>query len=415
VTHEPATRPRVGRRAVLKALPAVALLAASVLPALGPAAPTSAQMMAPDMPPIQSASDLRTTLNLMMQEHTALAGSTTNAKLGGRDAEYRAASEMLDMNSQMMGRFVGSLYGPDTERTFLSSWRSHIQAYDMYADGAKLGDAGMKQNAQGVLDQFVREQDALWSGANPNIRPGLMAEQLTMHVETTKQVIDAQAAQDFEAAYTLTKRGLDHAHMMGDPLAMAVAQQFPDRFPGNPMAPAAELRSVVNQLLQEHTLLAGNASGAYLGGRLAEAQAAGRILAQNGIELSSVIGQAYGPEAQAQFAQVWAQHLAQMVGFYDAIQEGDQAKQQQATDATNAFVQTTTAFFESATGTLPRDQFASALTAHGQALMAATQAQAQLDWSTAYMKNKEATSHARTVSDTLVQATVQKFPETFTS
>jgi hypothetical protein len=180
-------------------------------------------------------------------------------------------------------------------------------------------------------------------------------------------VIDAQAARDFETAYTLTKQGLDHAHMMGDPLAMAVARQFPERFPGDPMSPAAELRSVMNQLLQEHTLLAGNLSGAYLGGRPAEAQAAARVLGQNGIELSSAIGQVYGPEAQAQFAQAWAAHLAQMVGFYDAIQEGDQVKQQQAMDATGAFVQKTTEFFSSATGTLPRDQFANALTAHGQA------------------------------------------------
>jgi hypothetical protein len=164
----------------------MAMLAATSLPVFGPAAPSAAQMMGREMPPVQDASDLRTSLNVMMQEHTALAGNTTNAKLGGRDAEYRAASEMLDMNSQTMGRFVGSLYGPDTEQTFLTSWRSHIQAYDMYADGARLGDAGMKQNAQGVLDQFVREQDALWSGANPNVQPGLMAEQLTVHVETTK-------------------------------------------------------------------------------------------------------------------------------------------------------------------------------------------------------------------------------------
>src|SRR3712207_1061453 len=139
-------------------------------------------MTAPAMPPIQSASDLRTSLNLMLQKHTALAGNTTNAKIGGRDAADPAPSHALGKNSQMPGRFVGTLYGPENEQTFLGSWRTHIVAYDMYVDGAVLNDMGMKQNAQTTLDAFIRDQDTLFTTVNPNLRPGLMAEQLTMHV-----------------------------------------------------------------------------------------------------------------------------------------------------------------------------------------------------------------------------------------
>ena len=83
--------------------------------------------------------------------------------------------------------------------------------------------------------------------------------------------------------------------------------------------------------------------------------------------------------ATAQFAQAWAVHLAQMTAYIDAVQRGDQAA------------------------------------AHGQALAAAVNAQADDDWSTAYARNREATDHARTVSDTIVQATVQKYPQTFAS
>src|SRR4029077_11321101 len=50
---------------------------------------------APAPPP----ATLRTTLNLALREHVYLASAATNAALGGRDAEFKAAAGALDANS----------------------------------------------------------------------------------------------------------------------------------------------------------------------------------------------------------------------------------------------------------------------------------------------------------------------------
>lgn len=164
------------------------------------------------------------------------------------------------------------------------------------------------------------------------------------------------------------KQPMCHVYSVAVGRAGGSARQFPDRFPGDPMAPSASLRSAVNQLFQEHTLLAGNMSGAYLGGRALEFQSVAAIQAQNGLELSAVIDQAYGPEAQAHFAQAWAIHLAQMTAYTDAVQNGDQVAQRQAMADMTAWIQNTTAWFGTANEMLSSDQLANGLSAYGQAL-----------------------------------------------
>src|SRR5215813_13274819 len=58
--------------------------------------------------PSAAAASLRTTLNVALREHVYLAGSATNAALGGRDAEFKAAAGALDGNSVEIARAIGS-------------------------------------------------------------------------------------------------------------------------------------------------------------------------------------------------------------------------------------------------------------------------------------------------------------------
>src|SRR4030095_17262804 len=69
------------------------------------------------------AAQLRAGLNNLFSEHVYLAGAATNAALGGREAEFKAAAGALDANSVAISRAIGSVYGEGGEEGLLPLWR----------------------------------------------------------------------------------------------------------------------------------------------------------------------------------------------------------------------------------------------------------------------------------------------------
>lgn len=75
--------------------------------------------------------------------------------------------------------------------------------------------------------------------------------------------MDAQAAKNLTQAYTLGRMGgMMTATELGDPLASAIVEQFPDRFPRDPNSAEAGFLSHTSILVQAYTLLGGAASSA---------------------------------------------------------------------------------------------------------------------------------------------------------
>jgi hypothetical protein len=68
------------------------------------------------------AAQLRAGLNNLFSEHVYLAGAATNAALGGREAEFKAAAGALDANSVAISKAIGSVYGEGAEKAFLPLW-----------------------------------------------------------------------------------------------------------------------------------------------------------------------------------------------------------------------------------------------------------------------------------------------------
>lgn len=93
--------------------------------------------------PASPAADLRTTLNLMLAEHTQLAGAAVNGALKGNTAEFEAAAGALDGNSEDLASAVGSVYGEDdTVRIAMEGdghatlvWSPSLQRAVLVADG----------------------------------------------------------------------------------------------------------------------------------------------------------------------------------------------------------------------------------------------------------------------------------------
>ena len=57
-----------------------------------------------------------------------------------------------------------------------------------------------------------------------------MVELIKTHVSTLKDIVDAQAAKEFDKAYIGVRTAADHMAMITTGLANTVVAQFPDKF-----------------------------------------------------------------------------------------------------------------------------------------------------------------------------------------
>jgi hypothetical protein len=176
------------------------------------------------------ASELRAKLNTLLQEHTYLAAGATNAALGGRQAEFQAAAAALDANSVDLSKAIGSVYGSGAESAFLALWRKHIGFFVDYATGVATKDKAKQEKAVSDLVGYTQDFGAFLASANPNLPKATVADLVKTHVLTLKDVVDAQGMGDQKKAYIALRAAANHMMMIADPLAMAIAKQFPERF-----------------------------------------------------------------------------------------------------------------------------------------------------------------------------------------
>ena len=111
------------------------------------------------------AAELRAGLNNLFSEHVYLAGAATNAALGGREAEFKAAAAALDANSVAISKAIGSVYGEGAEKAFLPLWRRHIGFVVDYTVGVAGNDKGKQDKAINDLVSYTQDFGAFLSSA----------------------------------------------------------------------------------------------------------------------------------------------------------------------------------------------------------------------------------------------------------
>lgn len=209
-------------RFIRSAALAVALVAPAAVQAQGMDMHASAGKM--------TASALRVKLSTLLQEHALLAASATGAALGGRNAEFESAAAALDMNSVDLSKAIGLVYGSGAEQAFLALWRKHIGFFVDYTVGVARKDKAKSEKAVNDLVGYTQDFGAFLSGANPNLPKDAVAGLVKTHVLTLKDVVDAQASGDSKKAFAAMRMAGMHMQMIADPLAEAIAKQFPGKF-----------------------------------------------------------------------------------------------------------------------------------------------------------------------------------------
>jgi len=282
------------------------------------------------------AADLRVRLDGLLGEHVIVIAKNSLAATANRSDEYRGYATLLTTNGTDLSDVIGSAFGATAAAGFDQIWSAQNNYYVDYTVGLVSHNAAKSNGAaSGLLNGFV-PQFAQFMSSMSSIPLDPITELSREQVLETKAMIDDQAALNNAKTFADLQRAYAQASRIGDALASAIANKFPDKFPGDPANKAVDFRVALNNLLEEHSYLATMTTSATAAGRNAEQAAALNALAANADALGTVFSQAFGTVIGTRFDQVWGARDAELVVYAGSA---DAATRQAAfADLTMTFV-----------------------------------------------------------------------------
>ncbi len=371
------------------------------------------------------AAGLRAALTGLLTEHVSLASMATGAALRGDMAGFEAYAAALNgpTNSNTADIVAGitSAYGDEVGKAFDGLWRSegHIGAVVAYTQALAKGDQAGADKAVADLLAYAKTFGSTMNSVNPNLPAAAVEEGVKMHATTLKAVIDAQKAKDYPTVYTSLRAAYHHMDELAATLAGATAKQFPDKIAGDSASAASGLRSTLTSVLREHVLLASSATGAALGGRAQEFEAAAAALNgptnSNTADLVAGVTSVYGDEVGKAFDGLWRSngHIGAVVAYTQAIAKGDQASADKAVADLLAYAATFGTTMNSVNENLPAAAVEEGVKMHATTLKAVIDAQKAKDAATEATSLRAAVKHMDALADAIAAATEKKFPDKF--
>jgi hypothetical protein len=261
-------------------------------------------------PAASKAADLRTRLDLLLDEHVMLVAKQAEAAFAHSD-EYTGYATLLTDNGRSLAAVVGMGFGNTAATQFASVWA--VQNGDLidYTIGLVTHNTDKSSAAwSGLLNAFVPQFAQSVTGLT-KLPLDQMMQLEARHVIATKAVIDDLIAQAFPRMYAdLHTTYADSPHL-GDALASRMAQMFPDKFPGDPSDKSVDIRASINGLLQEHAYLVTMYSDGLIGGRGTDAAAASNAVAANAGAIEHALSGFNGPRLN----QLWNMRDADLMSY----------------------------------------------------------------------------------------------------
>jgi hypothetical protein len=236
--------------------------------------------------------------------------------------EYSGYLSLLASNANSLTDVVRSAYGNTAASQFARAWGIQDGYLVDYTIGVVThndpkSNGAISGLANGFVPQFTQVMTSLAQ------LPGDAVAQLeTSQLADFKATIDDENAQSYSKLYADLRTAFAHSSRIGDMLAVRMAQQFPDKFPGDPTINAVEARVSLNELLQEDSYLTTMVSEAGIAGRGAEAAAALGGVAGVRADLAPVIGFVLGPDGRAGFPGIWGIRDADLFGYANSSDAG---------------------------------------------------------------------------------------------
>jgi hypothetical protein len=371
------------------------------------------------------ASTLRAGLTGLLTEHVYLAANATGAALRGDTKSFEAFAAALNgpanSNTSDLVDAVTSAYGADTGKAFDGLWRSngHIPAFVAYTQAVAVGDKGKADKAVADLLAYAKTFGETMHQVNSNLPAAAVEDGVKMHITTLKAVVDAQKAGDETKVFASLREAYSHMNDLGKTLAVATVEKFPSKFDGDAASPAADLRAGMTSLLREHVLLAASATGAALGGRMPEFEAAAAALNgpsnSNTSDIVGAIQSVYGDDVGKAFDGLWRSngHIPGFVAYTQAVAAGDPAKAAKALADLTAYAKTFGTTMNSVNPNFDAMAVTDAITMHATTLKAVIDAQKAGDPTQVATTLRAAVHHMSGTADYLAEGTVKQFAAKF--
>jgi hypothetical protein len=406
-------------------VPAASTAATNPSPPPSPAPTSGLPIIAPPVPsPVASppslvissgrnASDLRVELDRLFQEHVLLLGPVLDTAVAERQAEHDAALGALDRTTQTLSQWVGAVYGLPTQRAFLDLWRARVGSFDAYARAAAHGDAPGKQQAVDDLGTGGAAVAALLAGAGQGLSGDQLGGALAAQADAVERAGDALAGHDPASADAALDDATNHSMAVADQLAMAIAGQFPKRFPGDVDRADVQLRVAVNRLLRRQVYLQALAQNAASNRRADAAGALAGALDDNIGQLGALMGSVYGQPVGDRFADLWRAYVADLGAYAEAAQSNDLGREQAATKDLDGWRQAMDELLSGANRLLASGRVSGLLRSPTLQLAGAVGGFATGRWGVGYGRLYQAALDMEPFADTLAQTTADLYPSRF--
>jgi len=277
--------------------------------------PVPVSAPAPSPTPADSkAADLRTRLDLLLGEHVMVVAKQAGAASNHTD-DYAGYATLLTANSIALVDVVRSAYGNTSATHFEQIWRIQNGYVIDYTIGLVTHNDTKSNGAMsGLVNGFVPQfAQLITSLAQLPIDQVTQLE--TQQVAELKTMIDDEVGQSYAKLYPDLRAAYADTSKVGDTLAIRMVQQFPDKFPGDPLDKAIDMRVSLNNLLQEHSYLATMTTGAVVSGRTSEQGAAAASLGANVVALGKLFTDLLGGAAGTQLQQLWGARNADLIAY----------------------------------------------------------------------------------------------------
>ncbi|MYL53910.1 copper amine oxidase [Pontibacillus yanchengensis] len=358
--------------------------------------------------------ELRAQLDKLLSEHAYLAVETMRKGAEGAD-DFKQSAEALSGNTEDLSNAIASVYGEEAGKQFKEIWSNHIGFFVDYVKATGNEDEEAKQMALDELEQYRQDfSKFLESATGQRLKADKLVQGLQAHVNQLIGAFDSYVAGDYEKAYEMERKAIEHMYGVSKGLSSAIVDQFPDKFNDTKaVTPAANLRSELNHLLSEHAGLAMMAMQNGIDGS-EDFEASTEALSNNTEDLTAAISSIYGEEAGMKFKEMWSGHIGNFVDYVKATADEDEMKKEEAMEALDQYRQDFSMFLEKATeGGLKSETLAKNLQSHVDYLITTFDQYAKEDYDATYDTLRESYAHMFGAGKALSGGFVNQFPDKF--
>lgn len=300
----------------------VVLLACTADPAVeGDPAEQQSAATAPDSP---AAADLR----LRLEQHFGLFAAAVVATLVQPEDPAKAAQAMVTATLDDLSATIAEAYDQPTAEEFTAIAGRYPGALAEYAEavgGPELLSSGAAPTAERLAVLRVPTQLATFMST---VTGGEMEEEgtaalLRAPTMSLLKVAGARVTDDYETAYAQQREAYAAMISVGSAFAAGISEQMPEQYPGLRNSGAVELRSALQQLLGEHSLLAAGVTRRALRGTR-DFEAAAAALNGNTEDLTGALDSIYSG-SDSEFDVQWRARISLLADHAVAVAR-DRAK-----------------------------------------------------------------------------------------